>query len=404
MGERVVVMPPCSPAVVELIGGSRWTPIPAYDRNGRPPIPRDGGRSSDDQVDPDGPVEQGADRPVGGDPGRGPAEASEASIDGSVGRWTEAVRWRAGRYRVTLAPSAEAAETEADRIRWLSDRLRFDGQPAAGRVVTLDDRWLVVEGPDGDPADRPERHPEPDEVPQLVGRALRALHQLDPADCPYARPLADEVADLGAAAASDRLDPARLPPPYDRYPPADLVRMIDGPPATRAASAAPSSPSSPSVSSSPSTPASRAASAAPSSPSSPSVSSSPATRVASVAPSVSSPAQPADSGPQPTDLVVGHGRPLAGHVLVGPTGPAGLIALDRLAVVDRHRDLAVVHRHLQTLFGGEAVFAFYQGYGLDPDLIRLDRAILLDVLDGAVITGARSKGRPAPETISETAP
>lgn len=103
---------------------------------------------------------------------------------------------------------------------------------------------------------------------------------------------------------------------------------------------------------------------------------------------------PGRPGARP-DLVVGHGRPLVGHVLVDAAGPSGLLGLDRLAVVERHHDLAVAHRHIQTLFGGEAVFGFYEGYGRDPDLIRLDRAVLVDVLDAAVAPPATAVD-PAP--------
>lgn len=45
-------------------------------------------------------------------------------------------------------------------------------------------------------------------------------------------------------------------------------------------------------------------------------------------------------------------------------------------VADRHLDLAVLHNSLHLSLGAEAVFGFYEAYGMDPDLVLLDRYVL----------------------------
>ncbi len=51
-------------------------------------------------------------------------------------------------------------------------------------------------------------------------------------------------------------------------------------------------------------------------------------------------------------------------------GPFGLMA-------DRHLDLAVLHHSLHLTLGADAVFGFYEAYGIDPDLVaaRSPRAL-----------------------------
>jgi aminoglycoside phosphotransferase len=55
-----------------------------------------------------------------------------------------------------------------------------------------------------------------------------------------------------------------------------------------------------------------------------------------------------------------------------------------LIVADRHLDLAIAHLSVGAVLGQEAVFGFYDAYGRDPDLIRLDRAVLVAHVLGAV--------------------
>ncbi|MCP3988781.1 MAG: hypothetical protein GY724_06895, partial [Actinomycetia bacterium] len=64
--------------------------------------------------------------------------------------------------------------------------------------------------------------------------------------------------------------------------------------------------------------------------------------------------------------------------------PVGVAGLHRLGVADRHHDLAVLHRQLSDVYGPEAVISFYEGYGFTPDLVALDHYILIDVLASAV--------------------
>lgn len=90
------------------------------------------------------------------------------------------------------------------------------------------------------------------------------------------------------------------------------------------------------------------------------------------------------SRPVDVDPVVCHGAPVAANVVLDRGRVSGLIGVHRLGLADRHLDLAIAHRSLQALFGGEAVFGLYEGYGADPDLVALDHYVLLDVIDGAV--------------------
>jgi aminoglycoside phosphotransferase len=220
-------------------------------------------------------------------------------------------------------------EAEAERLRWLGPRF-----PCPAVVLARGD-WLVTTAPPGLPADRPERHPRPDDVPSGLGAALRQLHDLPAGDCPFDAE-AGAVAGIEAALAADRLDPARLPPPYDRYPPARLVELL-----AQSAGAAGG------------------------------------TRAA------------------PADRVVCHGAPGVGRWYLDGGRPGSVVGVHRLGLADRHLDLAVACRSLQLHFGPESVFGFLDGYGRDPDLVRLDHFILLDVLTAAIVDPAPPPGSPS---------
>lgn len=84
--------------------------------------------------------------------------------------------------------------------------------------------------------------------------------------------------------------------------------------------------------------------------------------------------------PSTEDLVVCHGRPEMAHVIVDGPSLSGVVSARELCVADRHLDLAVMHRSLQEVVGGEAAFIFYDAYGMDPDLVRLDHYVLADLL------------------------
>lgn len=76
--------------------------------------------------------------------------------------------------------------------------------------------------------------------------------------------------------------------------------------------------------------------------------------------------------PDATDLVVAHGRFGLDAVLVDHGQPGGLVDVDRLAVADRHLDLALAARDLVARVGPEALPVFFDAYGIDPDPFRLD--------------------------------
>lgn len=86
------------------------------------------------------------------------------------------------------------------------------------------------------------------------------------------------------------------------------------------------------------------------------------------------------------DSVVAHGAPLLANFWPSFTDDgATLIGLHHLGVADRAADLAVIHRQLQDGFGPEAVFAFYETYGRDPDLVALDQHLLIDAVRSAIV-------------------
>lgn len=76
--------------------------------------------------------------------------------------------------------------------------------------------------------------------------------------------------------------------------------------------------------------------------------------------------------PQHEEPTVVHGNPELSNVLADGPSPTGLLDVGRLGVGDRHLDLAIVHQSIQRHLGPHAVFAFYDAYGTDPDLVRLE--------------------------------
>lgn len=184
---------------------------------------------------------------------------------------------------------------------------------AVPQVVLRDGAWLVTRRPDGTPVDEPDRHPDPDDLVTAVGAGLRVLHGIDPAAVPSAEP------DGGAAAAvlarcratigSWSAD-ARLPPPYDRRAPGELLELLE------------------------------------------------------------------DGWPADGEPVVCHGEPTADALLASNGTLVGIDRVDRAVVGDRHLDLAIVHLSIGDHLGPEAVFRFYEAYGDDPSIVRLDHYVL----------------------------
>jgi aminoglycoside 3'-phosphotransferase-2 len=83
---------------------------------------------------------------------------------------------------------------------------------------------------------------------------------------------------------------------------------------------------------------------------------------------------------RPNAPVVTHGAASLVNLFVDGDQPTGWLRLDSLAVADRQRDLARVTKRLAEQFGGEALVIFFEAYGSEPDIRRLDAFALLDEL------------------------
>ena len=84
--------------------------------------------------------------------------------------------------------------------------------------------------------------------------------------------------------------------------------------------------------------------------------------------------------PETEDLVLCHGNPLLSHFFFDGDDFVGTDYLDGFMVADRHLDLAIVQREIHQILGAEAVFGFYDAYGTDPDLLRIDHYLLGSLL------------------------
>lgn len=180
----------------------------------------------------------------------------------------------------------------------------------------------------GHPADRPDLHPDPDDLVVAVGHGLRILHDLETG--PLLEPGGEATgpafgweavkARCVAAVGGSSVDPDRLPEPYNRYSADQLLSMfVEGKP------------------------------------------------------------EKADDS---SDLVVCHGRPTMDRFYVDGGQFQGFTAVDDALVADRHLDLAVIHQSVQVVLGREAVFRFYESYGQDPNLARLEHYVLASHLLG----------------------
>jgi aminoglycoside phosphotransferase len=190
---------------------------------------------------------------------------------------------------------------------------------------------VVTELGPGERADRPDRHPEPGSLPRAVGLGLAALHALPP-DL-LGRPVdagvdgwAPIIERCRAAVESGAVDPAALRPPYDRYGPERLLELLV------AADGAPGA--------------------------------------------ADRPDRP-DAAP-----VLCHGSPTLDRILVDGDRFAGFDGFETSLVADRHLDLAIAHLAVAEQLGAEAVIGLYEGYGAEPHLLRLDRAVLAAQLLG----------------------
>ena len=234
-----------------------------------------------------------------------PDDTSSSDTSSSELRWPGTV-WLAGERQIRQGPS-EVVTAAAQRMGWLQDVF-----PAA-RLEHADGSWLVVTA-SGHPAHRPDLQPVPDDLPGLVGTALRQLHDLETQGCPFVADWEVQHAVIEAAVAADQVEVSGLPDPYNRYEPKRLLELL------------------------------------------------------------------VEGRPDNADRVVCHGAPVLPNLWFDQGGLSATTGHHRLGLADPHFDLAIAHRSLQSWFGGEAVFGLYEGYGSDPDLVRLDHYVLMDVL------------------------
>lgn len=76
--------------------------------------------------------------------------------------------------------------------------------------------------------------------------------------------------------------------------------------------------------------------------------------------------------PERQDPVVLHGDASLPNLLLDGDTVTGVVDVGRLGVGDRHLDLAVAQESILRNLGPHALFAFYDAYGTDPDLVRLE--------------------------------
>lgn len=208
----------------------------------------------------------------------------------------------------------------ADRRRWLTETTRAAGpETLIGVAPAGSDGMPPSLGNVVDLASAGTPGPGPQDIGALIGRAVAELHALPVEHCPF-----DASAALILDALRSRVGSGEepvLPDPYNRYPAVELLDIVERQ------------------------------------------------------------LQPIG---QPVALVLVHGDLRPDNMFLDSTGGGEskllLGELGQLGVGDRHRDLAVVHRHLPAVAGAEALFAFYDAYGTEPDLVRLDAFVLLSLL------------------------
>ncbi len=204
-----------------------------------------------------------------------------------------------------------------------------------GELLLETNRWAVSTRPSGHPADRPDLHADPDDLVVAVGAGLRQLHALSATDAPAA---AERGSGWDAIAESCRTAVA-APGFHVAALPAPYDRY-DGP-----------------------------------------------TLLAMML----------DGRPGAEEAVCCHGRPTLRRFMVDGGRFTGFQGLADVVVADRHLDLAVIHQSVHHELGPEAVFRFYQAYGADPDLVRLDHYVLVSHLLGTSPLDAAQQ-EPAPSS------
>lgn len=80
--------------------------------------------------------------------------------------------------------------------------------------------------------------------------------------------------------------------------------------------------------------------------------------------------------PADEDLVICHGDADLANMVAHQGAFVGWVDLGGVRLADRHFDLAHAHASVLRSLGPEAVYVFYDAYGRDPDLLRLDHYLL----------------------------
>jgi aminoglycoside 3'-phosphotransferase-2 len=80
--------------------------------------------------------------------------------------------------------------------------------------------------------------------------------------------------------------------------------------------------------------------------------------------------------PSAEELVICHGDPALPNLMAHQGSFTGWLDLGAMRIADRHLDLAHAHASIHRNLGPEAVYVFYEAYGRDADLIRLDHYLL----------------------------
>ena len=243
----------------------------------------------------------------------------------TVARWHKA--GEGDRFCKSAPPTWDRGlDAEANRLRWLAttslrDRVAsvvFHGTTGDGveHLVTS-----AVRGADGvTHAEAASSTADPAPRHQLAeryGQALRELHdRLDPATCPFDGSLDTRLAAAERRVSEGRVDAAELAPPYAGRTPADLLAELSR---TR---------------------------------------------------------------PDEEDLVVCHGDWCYPNVLFDDGDPEwwGMVDLASLGVSCRWYDLGIGVRTTAGNLGDDAVAAFLEGYGVEPDEERIRYYLLLDEL------------------------